>query len=339
MTNIIGQMAVQIGDEAAGWGNNSAPTLELSGIMPDRTTIAPSIVSEVVRAARGGIVPGRDTINVRHLVEGGNAIGGYVIYEQIPYFLEMLAEVSPTGSGPYTYTYAAPTSAQVVPHPQTLVVGYGDAVYGVTSACASELRFEWSFGQPLMFTANLMGYNVVPDAFAALDETAAASLTYALASQCTVYIDAIDGTLGSTAFSEVNSGSITITPNRKYKRRSGSLYPAGVYDSPYWDARFELVLEETSTSAGFADAVAAGATTKLVRIKFTNGGATTAERSLTFDFASILRVPSLLDNDDDMTVYRVQGEPVEEGDWTDAGAGEIDGYFEVAGVNNTSALY
>ncbi|MBD3354317.1 MAG: hypothetical protein GF364_22735 [Candidatus Lokiarchaeota archaeon] len=338
MANIAGQRQVQIGDEASGWGNNAAPTVELSGIDPSSISIPPSIVTQIVRAARGGIVPGRDTIDVRHEVSGVS-LGGHVIYEQIPYFLEMLDEVSPTGSGPYTYPYVSPLASQVTPRPQTLVMGVGNAVFGITSACAASMSFEWSWGEPLMWNAELMGYDVVADAFAALDEAASSSLTYAIASQCTVYIDALAGTLGSTAFSKVLSGNLEINCNRQYLRRSGSLYPAGVYDSPYWDITGTLVLEEDATSAGYADAIIAGATSKLLRIKFTNGEAAADERSLTFDIAALVHVEDLMTDDNDLSTVELSFEPIEEGDWTSAGSGEIDGYFEVAAVNNTSSLY
>ena len=64
MANIKNQRMVQMGEETT-WGTAVAPTVELSGIDPDAIQISPSIVTEIVRGARGGIVPGRDTITVR----------------------------------------------------------------------------------------------------------------------------------------------------------------------------------------------------------------------------------------------------------------------------------
>ena len=332
MTNYItNQKQVQIGEETT-WGTDVAPTIELSGI--DSISISPSIVTEVIRAHRGGLVPGRDTLTTRHEVQG-TSIGGYVIYEQIPYFLNMLSAAA-EGT---TRAYAAPTTAQVTPDLQTLVFGYGNAVYNVTSAVAGQMAFTWNWGEPLKFNVDLMGHSVESDAFAALSETAAASLTYATACQCTVYIDALSGTLGATAMTEVMGGTITINPNRKYLRRVGSCFPSGTYDAPYWDTTATLILEADGTSIAFANAIVAGATTKLVRVKFTNGLALGDERSLTFDFAAVVRVPQLMTESEELMTVELQLEPIEEGDWTTPGAGDLDGYFEVTSVGGAADLY
>jgi hypothetical protein len=325
MASIVNQRQVQIGEETT-WGTDVAPTVELSGI--DSIQIAPSIVSEMIRTHRGGIVPGRDTLDIRHEVQGCS-IGGYVIYEQIPYFLNMLHFATEGVSR----AYAAPTTAQVTPDLATLVFGIGDAVYNVTSVCAGSTTFTWKWGEPLKFSMDLMGALVEADAFAALDETAASGLTYALASQCTVYIDPISGgTMGATAMTNVLGGTITINPNRKYLKRVGALIPAGVYDSPYWDVTGTIIMEMDATSAAFADAVVAGATTKQIRVKFTNSGAGAAERSLTFDIAGIARVPSLMTEDDEEQTVELQFEPAEQGDWTTVAGGDLDGYFKMTSV-------
>ena len=135
MANIKNQRMVQMGEETT-WGTDVAPTVELSGIDPDAIQISPSIVTEIVRGARGGIVPGRDTITVRHEVQGCS-IGGWVIYEQIPYWLNLL-HFATEG---VTRSYAAPTSAQVTPDLATLVFGLGDLVYNITSVRAASMTF------------------------------------------------------------------------------------------------------------------------------------------------------------------------------------------------------
>ena len=332
MTNIARQRKVQIGDQAAGWGTIAAPTVQLSGIDPESISIPHSMVTELVAAARGLIGPGRDDIEIAHRVEGVG-LGGHVIYEQIPFFLSFLDEVTPAGAGPTTYTFTAPTTAQVVPHPQTLVMGVGDLVFGVCAACASEMTFEWDAGQALTFSMGIMGRNVEPDAFAALSETAAADLTYALASHCTVYIDAIDGTLGATAFSECLSGSITVSCNRQYNEPVGSLYPSGVYDSPSWDFTGTLVLEETATSAGYADAIAAGAEARLLRIDFDDGGAGADNRALQFNMAAKINVTDMMTDDNGMSTVELAFSSIEE--W----GGEIDGIGNIVATNDDAALY
>lgn len=326
MTNYISnQRVVQMGEGTA-WETNVAPTIELSGI--DSVTISPSIQTEIVRSYRGGIMPGRDFIEPRHEVDGCS-IGGFAIYEQIPYWINLL-QFAAEGT---TRTWVAPTTAQLDPDLTTLVVGHAGATYGITSPVAKNLSFSWNWGEPLKWSMDLMGYNVVDDAFAALAETATASLTYITACQATTYIDIVTK-LGDTEATNVMSGNININPNRKYLRRSGSCYPAGVYDSPYWDVTGNLILEADDTSIALADAVAAGGTRRMIRVAFASGGL-----SLTFDIAALLRVPSLLQDEDGLEVIDLQWELIEEGDFTSVPTGEMDGTFEITSVTTDADLW
>ena len=329
MANITNQREVQIGDQAVAWATIAAPTVQLSGIEPNGISISPSVVTEIVQRAAGSIGPGRDTVDVRHEVQG-TSVSGAVIYEQIAYWLDMLDEVTPAGIGPYTYTYDGPTADQAVPHPQTLVMGVGEAVYGIVGACASSMTFTWNAGEPLMFSVDLMGHSLVGDTLAALSETVTGSLTYALAGHATFAIDAWAGTFGDTASAIIHSGSIAINCNRRYNRKSGSLYPTGVFDSPSWNITGNLVLEEIAASGTIADAVIAGATRRLLRVDFDNGGAAAAQRALQFDIAALCRVPSLMTDDDGMSTINLEFESVEEADG---------GYFQIVSTSSTVTLY
>ena len=330
------QKYVQIGDQGAGWATNAAPTVELSGITD--ITMKKSIVTEIVQAQRGGIVPGRDTLNLRHEVDGCS-VAGHVIYEQIPYFLQGLAEDAvPEVGPPKVWVYTAPTTAQPVPQPQTLVSGPENLEYGITGMCIRSITFTWNWGEGLMFSADLMGRDVVVDTFADLAETAEALLTYALASQLTVGVDALAGTIGDTPISEVQSGSITIDCQRKYIRQAGSLYPYGIFDD-FWNVTGEVVFENTATTGGYVDAVVAGATTKLLEFAFTNAGAGVLNRSLVFQMASEVSFEELWSDSDGMSVVRMSFKPIEEGDWTTAPGGDLDGYFNVKCSISDAALY
>jgi len=330
------QKVVQIGDETT-WGTAVAPTIELSGITG--VTVKKSIVSEIVQALRGGIVPGRDQLVLKHEVDGCS-IEGYVIYEQIAYFLDMLDEVTPAGSGPYTYTYAGPTTAQPTPHPQTLVIGQTNMIYGITGALAKSITFSWNAGEGVKFSLELMGHSVAADTLAALDETASTGLTYALPSHLTVSVDVLAGTIGGTDIDEAMSGSITIEPQRKYYRRAGSLYPTGTYDD-FWNVTGELVFENSATTAAYVTSVVGAATSKLIQLDFDNGGTTTAQRALVFQMASEVDISSSIvgDDDDGASVIKLSFKPIEEGDWTTPATGELDGYFGMVSTSSTAVLY
>jgi len=330
MANIANQREVQIGNQAVNWSTIAAPTIQLVGVDPASITVSPSIVTEIVQRAAGSIGPGRDTISPRHEVTGCS-FGGMVVYEQIPYILEMLhSDAAPTGAGPYVYEYVAPTTAQVVPRSQTLTMGVGDAVFGIVGACASSITFEWAWGQPVTYSVELMGHSLVADTLEVLTEPLTGVCTYALASQGLFYVDALGGTMGATAVTNVHSGNLTINLNRKYNRKAGSLYPTGVYDHPSWNATGSIVFEEDAASAGYADAILAGATAKLLRVFFTNGGAVAALRSLRFDITALCRVPSLITDDDGMSTIQMDFESIEAADG---------GYLEIDATNNTANTY
>lgn len=330
------QKQVQIGDETT-WGTAVAPTVELSGITD--ISIPKSVVTEIVQAARGGIVPGRDTVDVRHEVDGAS-IGGWMIYGQICYILDGLDEdAAPGGAGPYTRQYDGPTTAQPSPRPQTLVAGPTNLSQGLNGMRVKSITFNWNWGEGVTWTADLMGYSVSNDAFAALDEAAGSTLTYALAAHLTVSVDVLAGTIGGTDIDEIQSGSITIDCQRKYNGRLGSLYPADTYDW-FWNVTGEIVFENSATTAAFVNSVIGGATTKLLQLDFNNGEAGADERAMVFQMASEIDFGDTVGTDSDgMSVITMMFKPIEEGDWTTVPTGEIDGYFQLVNTSGIATLY
>jgi hypothetical protein len=283
----------------------------------------------VVRGLRSTLAPGRDVTLLKHVVSG--SLASKLIYEQVAHYLDMLDTATVTGSGPYTYSYEAPTTAAATPRSQTLVGGASDLVVGVVGAQAGGITLSWQYGEYVKLSVDLLGHSTEADALEALSE--AASLTYATADQLTVYVDPFGGTLGATAFGGVSpSGALTINPQRHYKTGVGSLYPTDTYDDPGWEITGTLTLEETSVSAGWVDAILAGATKKLVRLLFTNGGATTAERSLTLDLAVEIKVGEIFTDADGLQTVDLTFSTIEE-------SSQINGYFKAQLVNNTASIY
>ena len=308
----------------------AAPTMQLSGIRS--VTMPPSLVTEIVaETQRGGIVPGRDAVDLRHEVQGIN-VEGHLIYEQFMHFLDMLDAATPVGTGPYTYHYAAPTLAQPSPREQTFVFGAKNSAYCVVGARAATLDINFEWGQYVTFAAGLMGHSVKASALAALDEDDA--LTYATGSHVHVYVDDFDGTIGTNEYC-ARRGNIAINTQRQYERCMGSIYPTGTYDAPYWDISGVLTIEQDEISAGWVDALIAAGTKKLLRIEITNGETGIDERSLTMDIPALIRVDNLFTDVDGLVMVDLAFQAIEEGDWTDAGAGEVDGYFSASLVNNT----
>jgi hypothetical protein len=120
----------------------------------------------------------------------GITITGQLIYEQVMYYLDGLAEdaVPVGGAAPYRYDYVGPTTAWVDPRYQTLVCGNGIAVYGLTSAVLESLSFSWQWGEIVQMTSTWMGSSVDDDTLAALTEPTDAVTTEATGCHAILYV-------------------------------------------------------------------------------------------------------------------------------------------------------
>lgn len=234
------------------------------------------------------------------------------------------------GAGPYTYTYTAPEDAAVTYRYQTVAFGAADIIVNVTSAVAKSITLDWEWGQALKWTVELMGAKVQTDTFDSVSETATASLVDCLAAHAKLYVDAWGGTMGSTEFTKMISGSLTIDTNRQYLRYCGSLTPTGVYDAPGWRISGKVVCESDATSAAWATSSLSAAQQRLIRVDFDNGGATTSNRGLTLDTCARVWVSNLFTDADGLQTVELEFESAQEAD---------NDYFTAVVTNNTNGIY
>ena len=321
---------VQIGDQAA-WGAADAPTVYLAGI--ESVSMPNSLVTERQQLLRGIMGTGKNIVAPRYEARG-ITITGQLIYEQIMYYLDGLAEdaVPVGGAAPYTYTYDGPTTTWVTPRYQTLVCGNSLAIYGLTSAVLESLSFSWQWGEIVQMTSTWMGSSVDDDTLAALTEPTDANTTEATGCHALLYIDAVADTYGDTQVVEMLSGTLDITPNREFLRYAGTCYPSGVYDKSGWDVTGALSIQLTAAMATLADLVVGAITRRKIRIQFTNAVVGAGQRELLVDIYAEVLVEELFTDNDDLVTADLSFRAVQ-----DEAAADI--YLTIAAYNATAAAY
>ena len=326
MANAI-ERVLQLGNETT-WGTGVAPSKQMAGIMPG-VSIPPSLVTEILQTQRGSVGPGNKILDLYHEVNGVS-VPFYMIYEELPWYMNMLATGVEAGEGPYTQTYTAPEATAVTPDYMTLVFGADSGVYGVTSAFAKSLSLEWAYGQAVTGSVDIGGYSVNTDALEALSETAVGSLTYATGCQVSIAIDAWGGAMGTTPFTKCLSGSMTINAQREYLGYAGSCYPGGTFDPIGFLISGSLKLESDATSAGWVDDMLSAAQSKLIRITMTNSAAGAALRSAQFNIMAQITVSDTIADDNGLQIFDLDYTSVQEDD---------NDYFTAVLTNNVEDIW
>lgn len=239
-------------------------------------------------------------------------------FEQLPHILE--AGVKAVGTGAvdgsgtdkiYAYPFGT-TSANTI---KTYTIETGDDV----QAEEMEYSFVESFtlsgerGQAVMMSANWVGRQITKTTFTGA--LSAPAVDEILTGNGTFYVDAVSGTVGTTAkTSTLLSWELSVDTGRKAKWTvdKGQLYFDFAYlDLDSFNAEFGAVLEHNVTSVAIKDAFVAG-TPQLVQIKLL--GPTVATPGTAFQTkALVLSMPLVwtsvdaLDADEGNSILAVTG--------------------------------
>lgn len=255
---------VQLGSEVT-WGTSVAATAKLMALEDASFTLH----RENYRPEfLGRLDPGAETALVSYDWSGNIDVAG--TYEDLPYFLDALyGEVSATGTGPYVYTYAAPTTA-VPTSPRICTIEYGatDYEYELDGGLCTGLNISIEQGQAWRVSSEWMGQTVAASALASLSDRTVNLINTA---DTSLYIDAYAGTFGSTAVaSTLISAEIELTTGRHLKRFVGDAAP-GNWGEGKFDSTMTIVCEFNATSKAYLDAMLIASVSKAVRISATSG--------------------------------------------------------------------
>lgn len=323
MTLLTDLIEVQLGNETT-WGTPVTPTVKLMGI--EDFTLRPVNEAQQHPEMRGTLQPGYLTNLTRIAGAGGG--NGLVLYEDLPYWLDSLfSEATPAGAGPYTYSYTAPLGTATTPREMTVVKGDGSDVYALEGGLVNALTIRGESGNPLRFTVELIGEEVVADTLAALSDR---SVNVAMGDQVDLYIDAWGGTIGTTQITSLArlSFELTLQANRELVPTLGQLKPISYHDRKY-TGTLRLSLEFDTASQAYLDEIIGGSTVFQRQIRL--NPALDANHDITLDFAgSALAAPEIFTNQNGLVTVDL----VLEGTYNS----QLGNFFASVVTNQVSAL-
>lgn len=289
-------LQIQVGKETT-WGTPVSGTAKLMAV--DECTLEPVVDAELHEEFRGSLFPGYLT-DTTHIQAKGR-IAGKMTYEDLHWIEGLFGVATPGGAGPYTRAYVAPGTTAPTPRIQTLIKGNGTDTYKGEGMLPIDAEFTFASNAPVRYSHNLLGEQYSTGSLAALSDR---SVNVVMGNQLALYIDALGGTIGTTAISTAFfSGSLKITPKRTQYPKIGSLVDAGYVDGMF-SGTLALTMLFDATTKAYLDAVigASAVLQKLVRIK-----ATKSTNILQWDFAgSVLKSPAIFDVENDVTVVKIE---------------------------------
>lgn len=289
-------LVTQVGKEST-WGTAVSPTAQLVAI--ENCEITPLMEATPIPESRGNLVPSYNATIDRRFGEGN--ISGAITYEDLPYWLDgLLGEATPTGTGPYVYTYNGGLQ-KPTPRYMTLVRGGPEGVYSIVGCMPNTLEMTFESNAFASFSANLIGKDVESDAIATLADR---SFNVVHGNQATVYIDDFGSAAGTTEYEDCSfSASVALDMNRALKSCLGSQAAGGWRQSRGDPGANQLTISleldsATGASVDIFDEMLAATTApikKVVRLKFTLD----ANHELVIDFAGFISESPTLFGDTD----------------------------------------
>lgn len=287
----------QIGSEST-WGTAVDPSAQLG--LVDDLQFTPEIEAQNLPDRRASLAPGYVAALLGST--GTAKMTGIATYEDLPYFNDaMFGIATPSGSNPYVRDYIGALGTIPTRRVFTLVKGQSTPVshiYGLTGATLTEATFSVESKQPLKYDFSFIGKNFATDTFASLNDR---TQTPILAPQFALYIDAVGGTIGTTAITTSwFKAEWKITSNAAVHYGIGSLSPVAFHESK-WDVTLKLTLEVDATSKAILDSVIGSSLLqKQVRIKATTGASAIAQ----WDIAgSFLKSPEITTDTDGVSTF------------------------------------
>lgn len=256
---------VQFGHETT-YGTAVTATVQLTGI--ENATLHP-IQEAMVVPQIGSLAPSELVAVTKQAGEG--TIEGVQTYQDLPQILSMLFGVAtPSGmEAPYTRAYEAPLTTAPTPERQTIEFGAPSNAYKATSALLMKYRETIEEGDYARFAIDYACKSIATVSLANLSDR----LTEAVRAADTVlYMDAWDGTMGSTAVAAtVIKADIEIDPKYHTKTFLGSVSPEA-FGVARWVVSLKMTVEFAAASKALVDAlIAGGIVRRQIELRSTSG--------------------------------------------------------------------
>lgn len=271
---------VQLGTESV-WGTSVAATSKLGLI--DNISIDAEVDTELLKDIRGSLAPGHVAVLNAH--KGSAVINGTPTYEDMPYVLDSLMETATPGAATtYIRDYTGQLASAPTRSKYTVYKGQSGKVQKLTGGIFTEYGIKIETNKPWEFTGKLIGNKVADGSLASLSDR---TQTPIHANNTTVYIDAMGGTIGTTAIT-------TILFSLDMQIKNGVNTVAGInsmYPQTYADGRADFSLKmkmavDSDTAGYLTSILGTSLLQKLIRVKATTGAAQIAQYDIGAYFMS-----------------------------------------------------
>lgn len=264
MTGVTALKKVQLGKETA-WGTAVAATAKLMSVTD--ASLVPMSTHEQ-SAELGTAAPSKQVaLTEQH---GAGSVEMDLSYEDILYPLHgLFGSVAPTGTDPYTYTYAAPIATAAAPQKYSVEFGAGTDAYVLKGGLVQHLNIAGEVGSIWKATLDLIGKLIATVTLAA---PADRTIELIRTADTTLYVDAVGGTMGSTVVAVTLIGfELDVDSGRHLKAFAGAVNP-GDFGEGKWEGTLRLTLEFTAAAKAYVDALLGPAKTeRQIEIRATSG--------------------------------------------------------------------
>lgn len=242
---------VQLGQETT-WGTAVAATALLGGVT-DASVKVMDETENIEELGRYG--PSSMVIEGAQWAEA--SIEGIATYQDLIYYLHgILGTVSPSGAGPYVYTYTAPTASAAAAQKYTMEFGIGSSAYKIAGALFTKLTIKCQAKKYWTVSAELFGKTIATVTFASLNDRTQEGIR---AADTVLKIDAVGGTIGTTSVATtLIDFELVIETGRHSKFFIGSAAP-GDYGESRMNATLKTTMEFNSSAKAYFDALIAPA--------------------------------------------------------------------------------
>lgn len=279
----------QLGTEST-WGTSATATGKL-GLISD-CSIEPNVDVETLSDIRGSLAPGYVAVLNSH--KGAASLAGACSYEDLPYILDsLLMTATPGAATTYIRDYTGQLTAAPTRTKYTLYKGQSGKVQKLLGAIFTEFNLKIASNKTWTYTAKLLGKSVADGSLAALSDR---TQTPIHANQMSLYLDAVGGTIGSTAITTIwFEAELSIKNGVGLVPKISSLTPATYVDGTA-EATLKFKADVDSDTAGYLTSIlGTSVLQKQIRLKATTGASQIAQ----FDFAGTFDKSPKVNTDQD----------------------------------------
>lgn len=264
------------------WGTTGAATCKWMGVKP-YPTIKRFRSSTIFDEVRGNLAPGFLSAILKY---GGDvSMGGYLTYEDAIFLGHgIFGIVVPGGGGPYTYTYAGPSTSQPTLQSYTLEYNQANGLVQAQGFIMNKVTLKGEAEKEITWDASGFCKDVDTTWAGPLAGLSDRVAEIAVALTTTPYLDASGGVMGGTAF----AGTL-LSWTWSFENKANAIYTAGSLTPTHWvignKVYSELTLQLLWTPAvrTFVTTVLEAGTGALVRLDTAS-----AAKHITLDFAGVL---------------------------------------------------